>query len=82
MTSTTTARAKRTWWQFAGYLGKRATLMELRGYQSIYRFVFRRPKVPAGAEGFSYHKPILAIMIVFIVVSAIEVVVIDRIVSR
>jgi hypothetical protein len=82
MTSTTTARAKRTWWQFAGYLGKRATLMELRGYQSICRFVFRRPKVPAGAEGFSYHQPILAIMIVFIAVSAVEVVVVDRIVSR
>jgi len=82
MTSTTPARAKRTWWQFAGYLGKRATLMELRGYQSICRFVFRRPKVPAGAEGCSYHKSIFAIMIVFIVVSAIEVVLVDRIVSR
>jgi hypothetical protein len=82
MTSSTTARLKRTWWQFAGYLAKRAILMELRGYQSIYRFMFRRPKVPAGAEGFSYHQPILAIMIVFIVVSAVEVVVVDRIVHR
>ena len=82
MTSTTTSRPKRTWWQFAGYLAKRATLMEIRGYQSIYRFLFRRPKVPAGAEGFSYHQPILAIMIVFIVVSVVEVVVVDRIVSR
>ena len=36
----------------------------------------------AGAEGFSYHQPILAIMIVFIVVSVVEVVVVDRIVSR
>jgi hypothetical protein len=81
MTSTTT-RPKRTWWQFAGYLAQRAILIEVRGYQSIYRFLFRRPKVPAGAEGFSYHKPILAIMIVFIVVSAVEVVVLDWIVSR
>jgi hypothetical protein len=53
MTSAATARAKRTWWQFAGYLAKRAIVIELRGYQSIYRFIFRRPKVPAGAEGFS-----------------------------
>jgi hypothetical protein len=82
MTSTTTARTRRTWWQFAGYLAKRATLIEVRGYQSIYRFLFRRPKVPAGAEGFSYHKPILAIMIAFIVVSVVEVVVVDRIVNR
>ncbi len=81
MTSTTT-RLKRTWWQFAGYLAKRATLIEVRGYQSIYRFLFRRPKVPAGAEGFSYHKPILAIMIVFIVVAAVEVVVVDWIVNQ
>ena len=81
MTGATTARAQRTWWQFAGYLARRAVLMELRGYQSIYRFMFRRPKVPAGAEGFSYHQPILAIMIVFIAVSTVEVVVVDRIVS-
>ncbi len=57
-------------------------MIELHGYQSIYRFLFRRPKVPAGAAGFSYHKPILAIMIVFIVVSAVEVVVLDWIVNR
>ena len=82
MTGATTARAQRTWWQFAGYLARRAVLMELRGYQSIYRFMFRRPKVPADAEGFSYHQPILAIMIVFIAVSTVEVVVVDRIVSR
>jgi len=56
--------------------------MELRGYQSIYRFIFRRPKVPAGAEGFSYHRPILALMIVIIAVSTVEVVVVDQIVNR
>ena len=82
MMSTTTARPRRTWWQFAGHLAKRATLVEVRGYQSIYRFLFRRPKVPAGAEGFSYHQPIFAIMIVFIVVSVVELIVVDRIVSR
>ena len=35
-----------------------------------------------GAEGFSYHKPIFTIMIVFDVVSVVELVVADRIVSR
>ena len=82
MTTTTVARPRRTWWQFAGYLAKRATMMELRGYQSLYRFVFRRPRVPAGAAAFSYHQPLLAILIVIIVVSTIEMVVVDVIVSR
>ena len=82
MTTTTVARHRRTWWQFAGYLAKRATMMELRGYQSLYRFVFRRPRVPAGAAAFSYHQPLLAILIVIIVVSTIEMVVVDVIVSR
>ncbi len=80
--TTTIAARKRTWWQFAGYLAKRATLMELRGYQSIYRFVFRRPRVPAGAAPFPYHQPILAILIVLVVVSAVEMVVVDVIVHR
>jgi hypothetical protein len=61
VTATTVTRPRRTWWQFAGYLARRATMMELRGYQSIYRFMFRRPRVPPGAAGLSYHQPILSI---------------------
>ena len=80
--TTATARQKRNWWQFSGYIARRATTMELRGYQSIYRFVFRRPKVPAGGVGFSYHKPVLPILIVFVVVSALEMLVVDLIVRR
>jgi hypothetical protein len=80
--TTTTTRPKRNWWQFSGYIVRRATMMELRGYQSIYRFVFRRPKVPAGGVGFSYHKPVLPILIVFVVVSALEMLVVDLIVRR
>ena len=82
MTSTTTGTRRRTWWQLLGYLAKRATLAEIRSYQSIYRFVFRRPRVPAGARGFRYHQPVFAIMIVFIVVSAVELVAVDLIVRR
>ena len=61
---------------------RRATMMEIRGYQSIYRFVFRRPGCRAGAVGFSYHQPVLAILIVLVSVSAIELVVVDVIVRR
>lgn len=82
MTATTVTRPRRTWWQFAGYLARRAVMMELRGYQSIYRFAFRRPRVPPGAAGFSYSQPILTIMIVIVAVSAVEVVVVDVIVRR
>ena len=56
--------------------------MEIHGYQSIYRFVFRRPRVPAGAVGFTYSAPILSILIVLTVVSAVELVVVDLIVHR
>jgi hypothetical protein len=30
----TTTRPKRNWWQYAGYVARRATMMELHGYQS------------------------------------------------
>jgi len=80
--TTATLRNKRTVWRFSGYLARRAIMMEIRGYQSIYRFLFRRPKVPANAVGFSYYQPILAIMIVFVAVSAVELVVVDLIVRR
>jgi hypothetical protein len=63
--TTTIRRQKRTGWRLVGYLARRATMMEIHGYQSIYRFLFRRPKVPAGAVGFSYYQPVLAILIVF-----------------
>lgn len=63
-----------------GRLAKRAVMMEVHAYQSIYRFAFRRPRVPAGTTGFPYHQPILAVLIVIIVVSAVEVVVVDLIV--
>ena len=56
--------------------------MEVHGYQNAYRFLFRRPRVPAGAAGFSYAQPVLPILIVFIAVSAVEVVVVDLIVHR
>jgi hypothetical protein len=80
--TTITSRHKRNGWRSVGYLARRAIMMEIRGYQSIYRFLFRRPKVPAEHVGFSYYQPVLAILIVFIAVSAVEVVVLDLIVRR
>ena len=55
-------------------------MLEIRGYQSIFRFVLRRPRVPAGAVRFSYHQPVFAILIVFVSVSAVELAVVDVVV--
>jgi hypothetical protein len=63
-------------------LARRAWRMELGVYQSLYRFVFRRPRVPEGASGFPYHAPVFTILIVFIVLSAVEIPIVDLIVHR
>ena len=74
--------ARRTPWQLTRYLMRRALLMEVWGYVSIYRFVLRRPRVPRGARAFTYHRPVLPLIVVFIVVSTIELVVVDVLVRR
>ena len=80
--SVTSGSRRPTAWRRVRHLARRAWAMEIHGYQNIYRFLFRRPRVPAGAAGFSYHQPVLPILIVFTVVSAVELVVVDVIVHR
>ena len=75
-------RPRRRWWQVVLALARRAFWLEIRSYQSIYRWLFRRPRVPTGAVPFSYHQPVLAILIVLLVVSVVELVVVDLIVHR
>lgn len=70
-----------TWRRIGGFL-KRALLLELRIYSSIGRFITRRPAVPRGATGFSYHKPVVTILMIFIVLSAVEIPIFDLIVHR
>ncbi|QEO13235.1 hypothetical protein FLP10_01495 [Agromyces intestinalis] len=55
---------------------------ELRIYESIARLVVRRPAVETGGSGFSYHRPVLTVLVVFIVLSAVEIPFIDLIVHR
>jgi hypothetical protein len=64
------------------HLAWRALRIELGVWRSLYRFVFRRPSVPRGAAAFGYDKPIRTILIAFIVVSAIEVPIVDLIVHQ
>lgn len=80
--SVTTQTPQRTFWSRVRHLARRAWLMEIHGYQNMWRFVFKRPRVPAGATAFSYHQPVLPVLIVFTALSALELVVVDVIVSR
>ncbi|WP_169582448.1 MULTISPECIES: hypothetical protein [Microbacterium] len=61
-------------------LSQAAWRAEVGIWKSLYRWTFRRPRVPAGASGFAYHSPVLTILVVFIVLSAIEIPIIDLIV--
>ncbi|MFF2368941.1 hypothetical protein [Agromyces sp. NPDC058110] len=72
------ASAPRRIWQML----RRALDVELRIYASIGRFVARRPAVPRGAFGFSYHRPVFTVLMIFIVLSAVEIPIIDLVVHR
>ncbi|MCC2032233.1 hypothetical protein [Microbacterium allomyrinae] len=61
-------------------IARTAWRAEVGIWQSLYRWVFRRPRVPVGASAFAYHSPVLTILIVFISLSALEIPIIDLIV--
>ncbi|MFE6966022.1 hypothetical protein ACFVAJ_12960 [Agromyces sp. NPDC057679] len=82
MSTTTRAPAEASAWVRLGRVAKRALAMELAVYASIGRFLTRRPAIPRGAVGFGYHKPVLTILVIFIVLSAVEIPIIDLIVHR
>ncbi len=69
------------WQRVASMLG-RALRAELRVYSSIGRAIARRPAVPPGGTGIGYHRPVMTVLIVFIVLSAVEIPIIDLIVHR
>lgn len=73
---------RRSGGQLAGYLARRAVQMEIGSWQSLYRFVLRRPRVPAGASGFTYHRAVLAVHLTITAVSVLELVVVDVLVHR
>ncbi|MGW9586708.1 hypothetical protein [Microbacterium sp. NPDC055455] len=64
----------------ASRLARLAWRAEVGIWQSLYRWIFRRPRVPAGATGFAYHAPVMTILIVFIALSAVEIPIIDLVV--
>ena len=82
MTAVVRSPAPRTGWRRAAHLARRALRIEVAGYGNLLRLLLRRPRVPAGAEGFTSHRPDLPILVVITVVSAVEVVAVDLIVHR
>ncbi|MET0932289.1 MAG: hypothetical protein ABWX56_01135, partial [Mycetocola sp.] len=80
MSTGTVESTRHTLWQRFASLARRAWAMEVGIWQSLYRFVFRRPRVPTGAVGFSYHGQVWAILMIFIGLSAIEIPIIDLVV--
>jgi hypothetical protein len=82
MSTETVTRREASVWRRIGGFAKRAVLLELSIYASIGRFIARRPAIPRGAAGFSYHKPVLTVLIIFIVLSAVEIPIVDLIVHR
>ncbi|WP_449282258.1 hypothetical protein [Leucobacter sp.] len=63
-------------------LAVRALRVELRIYESLWRVIARRPRIAPAALGFRYHRPVLTVLIIFIVLSAVEIPILDLIVHR
>jgi hypothetical protein len=63
-------------------IAERALRAEAATWMALWRAVAVRPRVPRGASGFGYDRPVRAILIAFLVVSAIEVPVVDLLVHR
>jgi hypothetical protein len=82
MSVRTTVRPEASVWRRIGGFAKRALLLELSIYANIGRFIARRPAVPNGATGFSYHKPVFTVLLIFIILSAVEIPIVDLIVHR
>lgn len=82
MSADTVSTSRRSPWGQVMYIGRRALAMEIGIWQSLYRFIFRRPRVPAGAVGFTYHRQVWTILMIFIGLSAFEIPIIDLVVHR
>jgi hypothetical protein len=79
VTTTEPDRTRLTGLARVARLGRLAWRAEVGVWQSLYRWIFRRPRVPAGASAFAYHSPVFTILMVFIVLSAVEIPIIDLI---
>ena len=63
-----------------GAVARRLVVAEFRSYGALVNWVLRRPDVPPGALGFRYVGTVLPVLWAFIVVSALEVVIVHIVV--
>ena len=56
--------------------------MEAAGWTSLARWAARRPRVSPGGHAAAYVGPVRTVLVVFLVLSAVEVVVVDLVVQR
>jgi len=82
MSLATERRPAASVWRRTGSFLLRALRVELSIYANIGRFIARRPAIPREAAGFGYHRPVLTVLVIFIVLSAVEIPIVDLIVHR
>jgi hypothetical protein len=58
---------------------RKAAAYELTMWRSLFRWILRRPLAPEGAQAFGYASVVTPLLIVFIVVSTIEIPILDLI---
>lgn len=56
---------------------RRALATEAAGWRSLGRVLARRPRVPAGATAIGYDRPVRTVLIVFAVLSLVEIPIMD-----
>lgn len=64
------------------HLMRRATAMEAAGWRAMGLTIARRPVAPDGTTAHSWDQPLRAVLVTFLVVSALEVVIVDIITAR
>lgn len=79
---TTTLASRPSLLRRAGSFAVRALKLELGIYAAIGRAIARRKAIPKGAVGLPYHQPVMTLLIIFIVLSAIEIPIVDLIVHQ
>ena len=58
-------------------LQRKAVAFEIRMWRSLWRWVRRRPDVPAGADAFPYASAVTPVLWTFVVLSAVEIPLVD-----
>ena len=70
---------RRGFWAMVPVLVRRAVRFEAGVWRSLGRWLVRRPDVAPGEKAFAYRGPVVALLLMFILLSAVEAVAVDLI---